>query len=221
MSKYKNLPKPVLEAAIKAGHEILAAHALGKPYCQDFWMAGVEWLHNHYLNAAPELDKKAFRLWEKEEYLPMAGAYTDGGEDSAKWQHDQLSSQIAALKAENERWMDAFHEVDKERDEWRRRCEATLREADIQRNIGKELTAARTIIEKLAGALKEIKSEIEHGKTKHCIGCCNGNDIPDEELCRACWRIWVKGECYFLWDWKTTEKRLEVLSAYKAWKGEG
>lgn len=60
--------------------------------------------------------------------------------------------------------------------------------------------------------LEEIRAEIERGKSKSCLGCCNGNDIPEEELCRACWRIWIDGKMYLLWDYRETEKRLESLT---------
>ena len=59
-----------------------------------------------------------------------------------------------------------------------------------------------------ARALKEIQSEIDRGKTKRCIGCCDGNDIPQETLCRACWRIWIGNKMYLLWDWPATESTI-------------
>ena len=61
---------------------------------------------------------------------------------------------------------------------------------------------------KLVEALKGIDSEITRGTTKDCLGCLNGRDIPKEELCRSCWRLYFKGEMYLLWDWKVTKKRI-------------
>ena len=57
-------------------------------------------------------------------------------------------------------------------------------------------------------ALEEIQAEIDRGKQRDCLGCLNGGDIPEEELCRACWRIWVNGKMYLLWDWRETEARI-------------
>lgn len=61
--------------------------------------------------------------------------------------------------------------------------------------------------------MRETLKEIERGKSKHCIGCCNGNDLPEEELCRACWRIWVDKKMFLLWDWKRTEARYDLTLA--------
>lgn len=88
-------------------------------------------------------------------------------------------------------------------------------------NWGRSLEHARTakLVDTLVDvclAAKEIEAEIERGKTTDCLGCCNGNDIPDESLCRACWRIWIGKKCYFLWDWQITEKRLETLTRVEA-----
>lgn len=70
---------------------------------------------------------------------------------------------------------------------------------------------ARALL-KACEALESIRLEIDRGKTKDCLGCCNGNDIPEEELCRSCSRIWIHGKCYFMWDWEVTEKRVETLT---------
>jgi hypothetical protein len=67
----------------------------------------------------------------------------------------------------------------------------------------------RAEIERLRELVREIQSEIDRGKTKDCVGCCNGNDTPEENLCRMCWRIWVNGKMYLLWDWETTEGRIQ------------
>lgn len=73
-----------------------------------------------------------------------------------------------------------------------------------------EIVSLRKMAESYRAKLLEIQAEIDRGKSKDCLGCCNGNDIPDEELCRACWRIWIGKKCYFLWDWEATEKRVHA-----------
>lgn len=63
---------------------------------------------------------------------------------------------------------------------------------------------------------ERVLSEIERGKNKNCIACVNGSDMPEENLCRACWRIWVGGKMYLLWDWETSEtKAREALTSYR------
>lgn len=59
-------------------------------------------------------------------------------------------------------------------------------------------------------ALQYLESEIIRGKTKDCIGCCNGVDIPEMELCRACCRIYFNRKMFLLWDWQLSESRIRV-----------
>lgn len=59
----------------------------------------------------------------------------------------------------------------------------------------------------LETAMRETLAEIGRGVSKDCLGCLNGSDMPEENLCRACWRIWVGGKMYLLWDWETTSRR--------------
>lgn len=77
-----------------------------------------------------------------------------------------------------------------------------------------------TALIEVAEAAEQIQNEISRARETDCLGCCNGNDIPDEELCRACWKVWVKGKCYPLWDIDATEKRLETLKRLRE-MGEG
>jgi len=61
----------------------------------------------------------------------------------------------------------------------------------------------------LKDALWAIQAEIDRGvKRDRCLGCCDGNDIPEGQLCRCCWRIWEGGKMYLLWDWQETQKRI-------------
>lgn len=70
--------------------------------------------------------------------------------------------------------------------------------------------------DKLAEALQLIVSEFDRGYNKRCYGCCNGNDIPEEELCRACWRIYFNGTKYLLWSGKQTyPKAKQALAEYR------
>lgn len=72
-------------------------------------------------------------------------------------------------------------------------------------------------LRKAIAVIEEIKGEIDRGKQISCIGCCNGNDIPEEELCGACWRIYIKQKMYLLWDWQRTENRFsDFLTSIKS-----
>lgn len=79
----------------------------------------------------------------------------------------------------------------------------------------KNLQNAERERDRMRDALKEIQSEINRGKNKACLGCRNGDDLTYDPttdshsgFCRACWRIWVGGKMYLLWDWQETEKRI-------------
>lgn len=84
----------------------------------------------------------------------------------------------------------------------------TFDDADLIANSRADITLLLALCEIRGKALNEIQAEIERGKVKSCLGCCNGNDIPEEELCRACWRIWTGKKMYLLWDWHETERRI-------------
>lgn len=89
---------------------------------------------------------------------------------------------------------------------------------DIYKGEEQENARLKPLLEKLiqcVAAASQIQDEIERSK-RDCIGCANGNDLQDYDICRCCWRVYVNGRKYLIWDWKTTESRLEALTALEA-----
>lgn len=66
--------------------------------------------------------------------------------------------------------------------------------------------------QRLVEALASIQSEIDRSKNQ-CIGCANGNDLEEYDICRCCWRVYINNQKYIIWDWIATEDKLKVLIA--------
>lgn len=119
----------------------------------------------------------------------------------------------------------AQEEVRFYRREWESACERSQYTIEIEAELAGNKKIADAINEQsrrhldraeaAEKVLREIKGEIYRGKAINCTACVNGSDMPEENLCRACWRIWVGGKMYLLWDWPTTENRINSISGSK------
>lgn len=78
LGRNRMLPKNVLDKATDAGHKCLEAHSNGKPYCPDFWMAGVEWLWD-YLTSQSKADVCCEVLDIKPTVIDMDNGHFEGG----------------------------------------------------------------------------------------------------------------------------------------------
>ena len=132
-----DLPKKIYDAYV----EFFRQH-------RDGWdeyspIDAMTWLHNYYLEAAPEFDESLAKdAWRDRDHNGNEYVNEDAV-NGARWQHDQLAAQIAALKAENRALSKRFIS----KTEWDAQDEQI---AKLEAN----LTVARKEIESLKGAVE-------------------------------------------------------------------